>query len=113
MNDILASKDSENFITNYKELIDIIQDKVPNATIYVQSILPVSSEVKTKKSLLTNENIDICNQALKDMAEEENIQYLNIREILENNMDLLEPDGIHVKYKFYELWLEYLIEKTK
>ena len=38
MNDILASKDSENFITNYKELIDIIQDKVPNATIYVQSI---------------------------------------------------------------------------
>ncbi len=41
------------------------------------------------------------------MTEEENVKYLNIRDIVEDNMDLLEPDGIHVKYKFYELWLQY------
>ena len=113
MNDILTFKDSEKFIMCYKELIDTIHDKLPNATIYIQSILPVTPEVKSNKPSLTNENIDIFNHAIKKMAEEENIKYLNIREILENNTKLFEPDGIHVKYKFYELWLEYLTENTK
>ncbi len=113
MNDILTFKDSEKFIMYYKELIDTIHNKLPNTTIYIQSILPVTPEVKSNKPSLTNENIDIFNHAIKKMAEEDNIEYLNIREILENNTELFEPDGIHVKYKFYELWLEYLTENTK
>ena len=113
MNDILSFKDKEKFIIYYKDLINTIHSGLPEAKIYVQSILPVSSEVEGKKPFLNNENIDIFNQALRDMAAEENIEYLNIREILENNMDLLEPDGIHVKYNFYELWLDYLTKNSK
>lgn len=113
MNDILTFKDKERFIIHYSELIDGIHNNLPDTNIYVQSILPVSSEVKEKKPLLSNENIDSFNQSLLDMAENKGVKYLNIRSIMENNMDLLEPDGIHVKYKFYELWLEYLIDNTK
>ena len=113
MNDMLTFKDNEKFIKHYKELINEIRNQLPSATIYVQSILPVSAEVKAKKPFLTNENIETYNQALRDMTEEENVKYLNIRDIVEDNMDLLEPDGIHVKYKFYELWLQYLIDNTK
>lgn len=113
MNDILTDEDSNQFADDYAELIHIIKEKLPNTKIYVQSILSVDPKVKDKKPLLTNENIDNFNQALKGMAKNEKVEYLNIRTILEENEDLLEPDGIHVKYKFYELWLDYLIENTK
>lgn len=113
MNDILTGENSKNFIKDYRELIQAIKIKLPDANIYIQSILPVDSNVKNKKPLLTNENVDDFNQALMDMAKDDNLQYLNIRSILDSDMNLLEPDGIHVKYKFYELWLDYLIENTK
>lgn len=113
MNDMETFRDTEKFIMYYKELIDAIQNKLPNTTIYIQSILPVMPKVKDKEPFLTNENIDIFNQSIKDMTEKENIEYLNISEIVENNMDLFEPDGIHMKYKFYKLWLEYLTDNTK
>lgn len=113
MNDILTGESSKEFVKNYRELIQAIKDNLPDSNIYIQSILPVSPKVKDKKPLLTNENVDDFNQALMDMAENDNFQYLNIGSILDDNMDLLEPDGIHVKYKFYKLWLDYLIENTK
>lgn len=113
MNDILTGESSKEFIKDYRELIQAIKIKLPDSNIYIQSILPVASKVKNKKPLLTNENVDDFNQALMDMAKDDNLQYLNIRSILDSDMDLLEPDGIHVKYKFYELWLDYLIENTK
>lgn len=113
MNDILTDEDSNQFADDYAELIYDIKEKLPDTKIYVQSILSVAPKVKDKKPLLTNENIDKFNEALKDMAKNENVEYLNIRTILEENKDLLEPDGIHVKYKFYKLWLDYLIENIK
>ena len=113
MNDILTGEDSNQFANKYAELIHDIKEKLPDSNIYIQSILLVDPKVKNKKPLLTNENIEDFNQALMDMTKDENIEYLNIRTILEDNGDLLEPDGIHVKYKFYELWLDYLIENTK
>lgn len=108
MNDILIHEGSVRFAEDYAQLIHAIEEKLPEANIYVQSILPVDSKVKDKKSLLTNENIDEFNQALINMAEDEGVEYLDIRSILERDMDLLEPDGIHVKYGFYKLWLDYL-----
>lgn len=113
MNDMLSFRDTEMVTKYYGELIDEIHKKLPDANIYIQSILPVSSEVKTKTPYLTNENIDEFNLALANMAEEKSLEYINTREIIEQDLDLFEPDGIHMKYKFYELWLDYLIDKTK
>ncbi len=61
---------------------------------------PLIQRLRIKKPLLTNENIDNFNQALKGMAKNEKVEYLNIRTILEENEDLLEPDGIHVNINF-------------
>ena len=113
MNDILTNETSGEFADNYTELIHDIKLKLPDSNIYVQSILPVDSKVKNKKPLLTNENIENFNQALMNMAKDEDIKYLNIRTIIEEDKDLIEPDGIHVKYEFYKLWLNYLIENIK
>lgn len=112
-NDISYYKRSEIFIIPYRELIDRIQTELPDSKIYIQSILPVGPDVEDEEPLFSQENIGDFNKALKDLAREEELDYLNIREIVEENMDLLEPDEIHMKYQFYELWLDYLQEKTK
>src|SRR5699024_545712 len=54
MNDILMGISDEKFTQNYMDLIHIIQKKLPNADIYVQSILPVSPKVQNKKPALNN-----------------------------------------------------------
>ena len=110
-NDILTGEGSQKFIEDYTKLVQIIKEKLPDTNIYINSILPVKSKVKDKKPLLTNENIDEFNKALVTFAKDENIQYLDIASIFEDDIDLIEPDGIHVKYKFYKLWLDFIIER--
>lgn len=113
MNDVLMGIDGQKFAKNYAEFVHKIQDELPDANIYVQSVIPVSPNVKQKKPLLNNVNIDKFNEALMQMCKDENINYIDLRPILENESELYEPDGIHLKYKFYKLWLNYLIDNTK
>lgn len=109
MNDILTGIDTQKFVQDYIDLINIIRKKLPNANIYVQSILPVSSNVQNKKPLLTNLRIEEFNNGLIRMCKDENINYINLRPLLEGKEDLREPDGIHPKYAFYGQWLNYLV----
>lgn len=111
MNDMIINDDSQKFKNDYLELIQAIREQLPNAKIYINSILPVDSKAKNKKSALTNENIDKFNEVLKKLSKDENIEYLNIASIFDDNTDLFEPDGIHIKYKFYKLWLDFIIER--
>ena len=113
MNDILRKIDGKQFADEYADLIQSIQEKLPEANIYVQSIPPVSPHVKKKKPLLNNENIDKFNEAIITMCKEENINFLDLRPIFEENENLIEPDGIHLKYNFYKLWLDYIIDNVK
>ena len=113
MNDILRKIDGKQFADEYAEFIQSIQEKLPNSNIYVQSIPPVLSHVKKKKPLLSNENIDKFNEALITMCKEENVNFLDLRPIFSENENLIEPDGIHLKYKFYNLWLNYIIDNVK
>lgn len=113
MNDILRKVDGAQFAKEYADFIHIIEEKLPESNIYIQSIPPVSPSVKRKKPLLTNENIKKFNEAIKVMCEEENVNYLDLWPIFVENVDLIEPDGIHLKYNFYKLWLDYIIDNVE
>lgn len=113
MNDMLNNGESDKFVKDYSNLIKEIRERLPDTNIYIQSILPVDPKVKEKKPLLTNKNIDKFNEGLIKLAKDENINYINLSPIIEEDKDLLEPDGIHTKYDFYILWLNYLIENIK
>lgn len=111
MNDILEIEKSEKFIDNYVKLISKIRTKLPDSQIYVQSILPVDLKVEREKPLLTNSRIEEFNKALQNMAEREDVKYLNINSAAKAyNGNLLEPDGIHYIHKFYDIWLSYIRE---
>ncbi len=109
MNDVLYGMSSEKFAGSYLELIKMIKSKLPEANIYIESILPVEAKVEQKKPALNNRNIDNFNRSLIDMAKKENINYLNVASVATKSSESLhEGDGIHYKFKFYDLWLEYI-----
>lgn len=109
-NDLLYGMDSEKFSSEYIEFIQHIKDKLPDSKIYIQSIFPVSKDIESKKPMLSNSRIDEFNTRLKSMAKEQKINYINISEFLKDNSGIMNKDytsdGIHVKYKFYSIWLD-------
>ncbi|MBC8590917.1 GDSL-type esterase/lipase family protein [Wansuia hejianensis] len=112
-NDVSTGESSRQFSNEYNELVQAIKSRLPGVNIYINSILPVEAKVKRKDPLLTNKNINDFNRALIDMVGLEDIRYLNIAPIVEKDPNLFEPDGIHMKYKFYKIYLDYLIENVK
>ncbi|BDR67313.1 hypothetical protein K144312032_15410 [Clostridium tetani] len=114
VNDMDNTVPSKWFIDHYRTLIHKVKEKFPNSKIYVQSVLPVLPMVQKRKPTMTNSYINECNTGLMKMAREENVNFLNIKSMLnENNRDLYEGDGIHFKPKFYPVWLSYIINKVQ
>jgi len=105
------------FIKQYKKLIDEIKKAQPDAVIYIQSIIHVSKEKdKNPPSYITNKRINSRNKAIKKMAEEESVNYLNINEVLTNESgNLFEnaaTDGVHLNQKYCLIWKDYLLKHT-
>lgn len=108
--------ESENtFITRYGVLLDEIRAAVPDAILYVQSILPVSKE-KSDSSVYTNSRIQLYNNLIIQMCEEKQAVYLNVAEAVQDENGALPADatvdGIHFKRPYYEKWKDYILTHT-
>lgn len=114
VNDMDNTVPSKWFIDNYRTLIHKVKEKFPNTNIYVQSVLPVLPIVEQKRPTMTNSYINECNSGLIQVVREENVNFLNIKSILnESNKNLYEDDGIHFKPNFYIKWLNYVANKVQ
>ncbi len=100
------------FKSKYKELIKEIKKIKPNAQIYVQSIIPVTKSKDKSDKYFNNTRIEQYNKLVKEVALEENVEYLNVQSALVNSEEYLpeetSPDGIHIGKSYCEKWLEYL-----
>lgn len=100
------------FKSNYKELIKEIKKIKPNSQIYVQSIIPVTKSRDKSDKYFNNTRIEQYNKLVKEVASEENVEYLNVQSALVNSEGYLpeetSPDGIHIGKSYCEKWLKYL-----
>lgn len=100
------------FKSKYKELIKEIKKIKPDAQIYVQSIIPVTKSRDKSDKYFNNTRIEQYNKLVKEVASEENVEYLNVQSALVNSESYLpeetSPDGIHIGKSYCEKWLEYL-----
>lgn len=113
VNDMDETMTSQYYSTLYANLIHQIKFNLPEANIYVQSILPVLPIVEEKRPYISNGRIEEFNSALKEMTAQESVNFINIEAVLnEDNRDLYEGDGIHFKSDFYPLWLNYVVENV-
>lgn len=100
------------FTSRYEKLITEIKKVQPNATIYVQSILPVSKAKSDKDSIYNNENISKFNKAIKDMANKNGYIYLDVASAVKDSNSALpsnaSSDGVHLNKEYSQKWLNYL-----
>ena len=112
-----VNNNSSTFETNYKTLIDTILSYNPNAIIYVQSILPVTTDqTNTYGSTISNDQIQVQNNVIRKIASEKKCLYLNVREAFVNDdksiKEELLSDGLHLKAEGYTTWYNYLQTHT-
>ncbi len=106
---------TDNFIKTYRSLIQIVKDGLPNASVCVQSILPMSkttAESARYSAMGGNAKVAEYNERLRELAEEMGVYYVNVAEIFsDENGDLVaedSTDGIHLGVASTKKWAEYL-----
>lgn len=111
-NDLELSKSADSFAQDYSSLLDQVQETCPSATIYVQSIFPVTSSYEQKDPQRTNEKIDSFNAALKKLCSSKNVRYEDVASVFKGTNGALpssmSDDGYNIRGKYYYSWLNYL-----
>lgn len=111
-NDISQGYSASKFKNNYGKLIESLKKECPNAKIYVQSILPVTSAYDKKQRALNNETIEKFNSELSQLCSEYGVTYLDVASALKDADGCLpseaSSDGLHLKKAYYKKWVSYL-----
>lgn len=102
----------EKFAQAYGEVVAHLQELQPDAIIYIQAILKVTTVRSDKGDYINNEGIEARNEALSQLADGERIFYLDVNEaVCDEDGGMVKDytsDGVHLKAKYISLWEEYL-----
>ncbi|XHX80747.1 MAG: GDSL-type esterase/lipase family protein [Stenomitos frigidus ULC029] len=129
INDLLQGVSTETILANHREIVLHLKAAHPQTQIVVQSILPyidrrpprspppsVEDTAQTEPASsslsgrmpVSNSDIRELNQALADMAKEEDVTYLDLQPYFTDaNGNLaadLSTDGLHLSAKGYQVW---------
>lgn len=106
----------EKFQESYQQVVQEVKKTQPDATIYVQSILPVSKEKSDSSDIYNMERVNMFNGLLQEMAEEEGVIYLDVASSVTDSEGYLpedaSTDGVHLNKAYCQIWLQYLEEHT-
>ena len=104
------------FIDDYGKIIDNLKETQPGATIYVQSILPVSAKKSEIDEIYNNPRINEFNGLIQAMAEEKGVTYLPVNTAVMDETGALpagaSTDGVHPNIDYCRKWTAYLDENT-
>ena len=103
----LRDMDLNDFTIKYNLLVDSIKKAVPNAEIYLQSILPVNSSRSTNYG--SNNKIAVANYEIKNISNKKGCKYVDLVSIYIHNNEMpieLTVDGIHLKDTAYQRWYD-------
>lgn len=102
----------ETFVAKYQEVVEHLLELQPEAIVYIQGILKVTTERSNQGDYITNEGIVERNEALSQLADNVRIFYLDANPMICDSTGGLEPsytfDGVHLKAKYVEIWKDYL-----
>lgn len=103
------------FISKYAGIIDAVRERVPEAEIYIQSVLPISRAADARNEYGCNmQAINKINEALKQLAADEGVHYINVAASMTDSEGFLPDeaasDGVHLKKKYCRIWMNYIEE---
>lgn len=108
-NDILHfHKEVSTFIRIYIQKIQKIKECLPDVQIYINSIIPMHSDVMEKIGGI--EVLHAFNEGLRNMCEDLQLTFIDNSELMNWTDDEYEFDGIHPKYPYYAKWLKHMAQ---
>ncbi len=109
----------EPFINGYRDFVKNLKATYPEAYIYVQSMLPVTRNVRQnyKSKNINNRRITEYNAAIREMAISEGVLYVDVSQCMEDAEGFLPDeaspfDGMHLTPEYYVKWFDYLRSHT-
>lgn len=104
------SYDMKSYKIWYEDLVDHIQEMFPKAKIILQSVMPMKSTVKEPTRDQEPEKL---NNVVKNIANEEKVQYIDISESIPDAYKYFLADGLHFKPELYPLWINVIRSKEE
>ncbi len=116
-NTLTTNTDYSSFLAYYEVMIDMIYERLPDVTIYIQSVTPVDASVSATKPGLYASRLMAINDELAALALSKGCYFLNLWEVLadENGNfkdEYSAADGIHMNTTGYQAWIDYLRTHT-
>ncbi len=100
--------DPQSYAAEYRQIILEIQQAVPDAKIYISSILPARDPAFDTAEEWRN--IPQYSRAVEEVCSEiDGCYYVNCDDLAEKYEDMYEVDGIHLHQDFYPIWATRLI----
>ncbi|MCM1303233.1 MAG: GDSL-type esterase/lipase family protein [Lachnospiraceae bacterium] len=104
----------ESFVAAYQEAVDHLLELQPDAILYIQGIIKVTTERSEQGDYINNEGIEARNEALSQLADNERIFYLDVNPKICDETGGMEAsytfDGVHLKAQYIDIWKTYLKE---
>ena len=111
-NDLEHDVSNEDIIKNIKNIIKSLNENLPNATVYLESIYPINNEKDSKINHSSvgkrkNKDIVLINSELKQYCNDKNCTYLDMYSLLEDKDGNLKleytKEGLHMSDEGYEV----------
>ena len=104
--------DFNSTVEKYGQVVDFIREAQPQAVIYIQANLHVTKSRSDSDSIFNNQNIDRFNTAISALANGEDIFYIDVNELFDDDTGSLDQnytsDNAHVLGKYYKTWAQWL-----
>lgn len=104
----------DTFIAKYAEAVEHLRELQPDAIIYLQGIMKVTTERSEQGDYITNEGIEARNVEIAKLADNSRIYYLDVNPLICDDTGGMEPsytfDGVHLKAQYISVWKDYLKE---
>ena len=108
--------DFEQTVERFAESIDTIRTYQPQAYIVIQANLHITKEKSEKSEYFTNSNIDRYNEAISKLADNEQIFYLDVNPLYDDEQGCLSKeftaDHAHIKGKHYTEWVDFISQNA-
>ena len=108
--------DFEQTVERFSEAVDTILTAQPQAYIFIQANLHITKEKSEKSEYFTNSNIDRYNEAISKLADNEQIFYLDVNPLYDDEQGCLSKeftaDHAHIKGKHYTEWVDFILQNA-
>lgn len=110
----MGSGTVESFMKAYGEAVQHLRELQPEAIIYLQAIMKVTTERSEQGDYITNEGIEARNEEIAKLADDRKIFYLDVNPLISDETGGMVAsytyDGVHLKAQYIPIWLDFLKE---